>query len=1009
MATNNNYTYAPAAVDTATPPPTPIAPLDRTPAPVEPGPGLGITASTTPAVVPVQEVAVNPAGANAVTNVKPTVPNYIEVLLDGNIIVKDATAINFTGSGVAVTANGAVATMTITSGGTYGNSNVSTLLAGFGSNTITTTGNVTAGYLFGNGSQLTGLAATYGNSNVTTLLASLGANTISGTGNITTTANISGGFILGNGSQLTGIVSSYGNANVVANLAALGSNPISTTGNITGGNILGGANVNATTHTGTTVSVSANVTGGNITTAGIVSAAGNVSGGNVIAATLVQSSTVSASANITGGNILTGGLISATGNITSNNLIISSGIVGSGASPAPSLSGFSTISTTGAPGNISASGNLLAGGYVSATGNVTANNISLTGNGFVTFTSGSSLTFGDTPVTNRYYIDATRTDTYTQNGSQARPFKTIAAAQAAIATAISGGLNPEVEPIYMILLSNITENVTLATNHVYLVGQSGQIHQPIILTGNITVQPTSGTLTSNHFSLTGIEVVGGTNGKAIYVTGTSPTRLSLQDVWITANGNSGAGLYQDNSGTGTYTHGGPVKVSHNGTGNVYCFDIRAGTASFDTVETSGATQVGASAPGATMTFNNSQLEANGNTVLETYGNGVVVVTNSVIKNSAANSYGIKLNAVANVAGTVSVGQSAFNVPLGTGQAVWLDPNTTPGLSGVFAWGGASFYPNTNTTISANVIPGPLATLVGTQISPIFYGDITSYAVAQDWDLIDNNASALSFDTTGKAGVLELVTTNSAEGVKMSGFASATGNVTGGNLLTAGLISATGNITGGNILGGANVNATLLSGTTASLSGNVTGGNILTGGLISATGNITGGNILGGANVNATTHTGTTASLSGNVTGGNILTGGLISATGNITGGNLTISGNTATITSANLQIGYLEIPQISLAANVTANLTVSGKHYYTTSASNLALTLADNSTVSWPVGTAISVINRGTANVTVAPAAGVSLYLAGNSTSANRVVTTYGMATVMNVAANVWMINGTVV
>jgi hypothetical protein len=37
------------------------------------------------------------------------------------------------------------------------------------------------------------------------------------------------------------------------------------------------------------------------------------------------------------------------------------------------------------------------------------------------------------------------------------------------------------------------------------------------------------------------------------------------------------------------------------------------------------------------------------------------------------------------------------------------------------------------------------------------------------------------------------------------------------------------------------------------------------------------------------------------------------------------------------------------------------------------------------------------------------LYLAGNSTSANRTVTTYGMATVMNVASNIWMINGTVV
>jgi hypothetical protein len=177
------------------------------------------------------------------------------------------------------------------------------------------------------------------------------------------------------------------------------------------------------------------------------------------------------------------------------------------------------------------------------------------------------------------------------------------------------------------------------------------------------------------------------------------------------------------------------------------------------------------------------------------------------------------------------------------------------------------------------------------------------------------------------------------------------------------------------------------GNVISVAGNVTAGNISAG-----SGTITGGNVNG-------------ANFNGNVAFGT----GTIGGSGNISGGNLAISGNTATITSANLQIGYLEIPQVSLAANVTANLTVSGKHYYSTSASNLALTIADNSVASWPVGTAISVVNRGTANITVAPAAGVSLYLAGNATSGNRTVTTYGMATMMNVAANIWMISGTVV
>jgi len=49
---------------------------------------------------------------------------------------------------------------------------------------------------------------------------------------------------------------------------------VTASGNITGGNILGGANVNATTHTGTTVSVSGNITGGNVLSGAVVSAVG---------------------------------------------------------------------------------------------------------------------------------------------------------------------------------------------------------------------------------------------------------------------------------------------------------------------------------------------------------------------------------------------------------------------------------------------------------------------------------------------------------------------------------------------------------------------------------------------------------------------------------------------------------------------------------------------------------------------------------------------------------------
>ena len=65
------------------------------------------------------------------------------------------------------------------------------------------------------------------------------------------------------------------------------------------------------------------------------------------------------------------------------------------------------------------------------------------------------------------------------------------------------------------------------------------------------------------------------------------------------------------------------------------------------------------------------------------------------------------------------------------------------------------------------------------------GDITLSA-ATDIDLLDNNASALSFDATAKTGILELVTTDCSEGVKMSGTLAVTGIVTvGGSCAQAG--------------------------------------------------------------------------------------------------------------------------------------------------------------------------------------------------------------------------------
>jgi hypothetical protein len=56
------------------------------------------------------------------------------------------------------------------------------------------------------------------------------------------------------------------------------------------------------------------------------------------------------------------------------------------------------------------------------------------------------------------------------------------------------------------------------------------------------------------------------------------------------------------------------------------------------------------------------------------------------------------------------------------------------------------------------------------------GNIYS-AVDQTWAIHDNSAAALSFDASGKAGILKLITIDGAESVSMSGALSVTGVAT----------------------------------------------------------------------------------------------------------------------------------------------------------------------------------------------------------------------------------------
>jgi hypothetical protein len=132
----------------------------------------------------------------------------------------------------------------------------------------------------------------------------------------------------------------------------------------------------------------------------------------------------------------------------------------------------------------------------------------------------------------------------------------------------------------------------------------------------------------------------------------------------------------------------------------------------------------------------------------------------------------------------------------------------------------------------------------------------------------------------------------------------------------------------------------------------------------------------------------------------------LTASGNVTGSNLITSGN-VTGNTAGFAIGYRDVPQVSFTGNVTMATTDAGKHFYSTQSTSYILTIANNASQGFQVGAAITVINQGTGNITVAQGSGVTLYLAGNATAGNRTISTFGMATCIKVATNTWFINGT--
>ena len=210
----------------------------------------------------------------------------------GNITTANITAGNITSGIISTTGNinGPNITATILSVSAAlnvtGNINGGNLLT---AGLISTTGNVTANYFFGNGSQLTGITTARianGTSEVNLPISSGNANiTIGGTSNVavfsttgeyitgllSATGNITGNYFIGNGSALTGI-NAFGNifANGTAVLATTGSSALT----VTPGNnqVITGNNTSKTL----TIAVNDNPLFGNVSVTGNITVNGNI-------------------------------------------------------------------------------------------------------------------------------------------------------------------------------------------------------------------------------------------------------------------------------------------------------------------------------------------------------------------------------------------------------------------------------------------------------------------------------------------------------------------------------------------------------------------------------------------------------------------------------------------------------------------------------------------------------------------------------------------------------------